>query len=273
MYFTIWDEKRVIIPIPDPLADGAQLAIFNCFERRGLHASFSGALSSAEYTLNLPRLGPNMYYDLIDICRDTSTMHPSHRRLPPNIAATEPSLSHVAFCPDHRARLFAITIYLEDAVEGQTLEHRLMVPWSTLDLHLRGRPRVVPWKAWAYGTRLFSCPAAPEAQPLIFGACAGRYATAEQRSDGRNVAVIYDFPSEEALRIDMGITDPDERAQYVLEPTVVDHEKSKVWTESFKTAVPYRRIVSDILLEDDEYLMISEDCLLIHSKDERYVHS
>ena len=178
VYFTIWDDRRVIIPIPDPLADGAQLAVFNCYDKRGLHASFQGALSSAEYALTLPRLAQNVYYDLIDICRDTSTMHPAHAR------------PHAAFCPDHRARLFAVTIYMEDALAGRTLERRLMVPWATLARELRGRPRVVPWKQWAPYTRLLCCPLSPEARPLIFGACAGWYATTE-RADRHDVAVIY----------------------------------------------------------------------------------
>ncbi|GJE97956.1 hypothetical protein PsYK624_141780 [Phanerochaete sordida] len=112
---------------------------------------------------------------------------------------------------------------------------------------------IVPWKDWCEHTRLFRATSVPEMQ-----ACGSRYLTAQDLDDGTHRLVVRDFDTVLALKLDAAAGDAD------LHMDCEPHENTDgFWKRPEATGAPYREVVSEIIVEADDRVLLAEDGIFV----------
>lgn len=178
----------------------------------------------------------------------------------PNIPYPPTTCHDALFTPAHSSAIVHVQLPLEHWLTGREVNFDLLIPRRVILQHARlgpvldGRGELTytePSK-WFHKGRLIK--ARSMAKGAVYGS---RCITKEAVEGGLSVAAIYDFRPLPTALYDLG---HDEDVEFILED---GWDVSDIFEESQRTAAPYRRIKSNIILKDDEYPQLMEDGIVI----------
>lgn len=217
------------------------IAIFDCYAVDADSCSLEDALEEAVLIFELP-----------DIFEDAECIflgvRSQQRRefLPYGYRNTN-------FTPANSSPVIHIDLPLEQG--GQKRIYEVLIPNETIFSRIGKTRRGVPWDEWGEEVRVFEG-IDRHNKPAVSGS---RYAARElDPTSGRHHLAIYDFcPLSTMFR---ELVD-DQHADVVIGPTLI--EDDNVFIDTILCKAPYRRVKTDIVLEDDEVPSINEDDITI----------
>ena len=199
----------------------------------------------------------------------------------PCVPLSVPKADNMAFYPTHNSGLLAVELKISaDHIAGP---HTFAIPSSVLfsvlakgkaDMRTAGMEdddlvdypsfvTVLPWSAWGCNTRYMGS----GKQNRIVSICDSRCARVETVGNQR-VVVIYDFASVPALLEDVV-------SSGTLPPPPVSLEASVpsgiVWDSVMVTSAPCRRVVTDIVMGEQDRVWLYRDGLVVQRDGERSV--
>lgn len=244
--FTYLTERFIVITVFDELT--GLLAVFDAEDCDPELLTVEEALTFASALLELP--SPGEEYILRSLTVDCKPKRP---RLPT-------MYRDALFTPANHSAVVRVQLPVEHYPTGRRVHFDLLIPRSVILQHLQLGPacddqeEITYTKSsrWCHKGRLFR--AFSVAKGAVFGS---RYITREAVKDGKSVVAIYDFRPSLTTLYDLG---RDEDVDIVLED---DWVVSDMFAESQRTSAPYRRVKSNIILEDDEYPQLIEDGIVI----------
>lgn len=224
------------------------LAVFKAEDCEPELLAVGESLNFASALLELPSLGEEYVMRSLPVdCRPKRPLLPATYR-------------DALFTPANTSAVVRVQLPVEHYPTGREIHFDLLIPRSVIMQHAQLGPafdnqeEITYTKSskWCHKGRLFR--AFSVAKGAVFGS---RYITREAVKDGESVVAIYDFWPSATTLYDLG---RDEDVDIVLED---DWVVSDMFTESQRTSAPYRRMKSNIILEDDEYPQLTENSIVI----------
>lgn len=258
------DGHHILVPIRSDPSGETSLVIINCYrETNSPRVLNEHIFTYASLVLQLPPLANGHIYHRICMYTSTDALRP-----------TWPSF-FTPFCVDPDRHLIELTCfigskYIDD--EEQWSEYTLIVPVRTILSRLpRGDPLapiaeryMLPWRAWGTDTRFM------DTQPEDM--YNSKYVTREQvrTADGaaQTVAVVYDFAPVPALLEDLR-REQEGGGDVVCTVPKPGPVPDMIDADQLVPAVPCRRVVSNVVIGEDEDVRLYEDGLIVFSTESR----
>ena len=265
-----------MLPLEPPLGSSVCIAILDCYridelDDEGLREPVE---QNAIVLLQLPPLISWLSYDCIRIRRGD------------NCAYSRPGDGNMIFYPTEDSSLFAFDISHHDE-QGF---HTLIVPADSLLALLRtcindvrggNNARAIEerdvtpvallsWSLWGHNTRYMGNCLGGVTRSI----CGSRCATKEIIDD-KQVVVLYDFASIPALLEDVRTPDliPTPRALRTSDAIEVDLYSGEFdgeqWNTKLVPSAPCRRVVTDIVVNDQDYIWLYNDGIVVRRAEER----
>lgn len=252
---------------PDLAVKGV-LPIFDCSTTRSKPCTYEHALKNyATTVLHLPATRRGVECARLDLFGKpyTSPSRGAHRK------------QNVPYYASPEDQLLALRLWMLKSNE-EWKHYTLFVSNRTLrevaSLERRRAPSsartvTVSWDAWAGQTRMISEIRALHHAHLSQMRCVTVEPAATQGSRRENNALcLYEFASPLQLRRELACPkDPSDPtrgcALYGLGSTEINHPD--IWLKPVKTALPFRRTMSDLKVSQQDGYQMSEDCIIVRS--------
>lgn len=243
---TFLSERFIVATVLDGFR--SVLAVFDARDSESELLTAEESLPVASALLELPSLGEG--YVLRSLPIDCRPKHP----IPPT------TCHDALFTPSHSSAIVHVQLPLEHWLTGREVNFDLLIPRRVILQHARlgpvldgsGELTYTEPSKWFHKGRLIK--ARSMAKGAVYGS---RCIMKEAVESGLSVAAIYDFRPLPTALYDLG---HDEDVEFILED---GWDVSDIFKESQRTAAPYRRIKSNIILKDDEYPQLTEDGIII----------
>ncbi len=231
------------------------LAIFDCSTGDPTRRTYQQAYETlARAVFHLPQFARTAQYARIDLYGNPYSSHgPSEK-------------PEVPFVYDRNSRLLVFEIAVLVSGRCAWNYYMMFISAETIECHSKHNDvpatKTIGWADWAMETRIIT------GHRMIYSAHISHmrclYHEQEDRpirpGDPKPKLVLFEFASLPLLRREL--SGQGERvAQYFMEPSVINHPE--VLASTVKTALPYRRTVSDISFWGHEIYLISDDCVII----------